>query len=131
MRATKPVNITAAGDMSNRWKALKAGGGVGVAGVSFPCECCTLRATNWCRPNSNSVREKCKLCQLIYREPLLPDGKINPYYTDIEDQPLCYHHPMLTEDNHPARTLQLEEYLDKLSNYPQIQENTKLLSYKN
>ena len=48
-------NFTAAGDMSNRWKALKAGGGMGVAGVAFPCESCALRAKKWCRPNSKFV----------------------------------------------------------------------------
>ena len=111
--------------MSNRWKVLKAGGGVIVTGVGFPCECCTLQATNWCRPNSDSVQNHCKLCQLIYREPLFPNGEDNPYYSDSEDPPMCYHHPMLIDENQQTRTSELEEYLDKLSNYTEIQNKTK------
>ena len=121
----KPLNFTAAGDMSNRWKALKAGGGVGVAGVAFPCECCALRAKKWCRPNSKFVRDNCDVCRLIYRELLLPNGEANPYYIEGEDQPDCYHHPMLTEENRPTRMKELEEYLNKLSNFSEIEQKTK------
>ena len=122
----KPLKFTAAGDMSNCWKALKAGGGVGVAGVGFPCECCPLRATNWCRPNSNCVRQECKLCQQIYRDRLLSSGAVNPYYSDSDVPPLCYHHTMLTEDNRETRTSELEAYIDKLGNYAEIKNATKL-----
>ena len=63
---------------------------------------------------------------MIYCEKLLLSGEENPYYSNSDIVPLCYHHPMLTQENRETRTSELQSSIDNLHNYAEIEENTNI-----
>jgi hypothetical protein len=67
-----------------------------------------------------------KLC-LPYRVQYLPGGVENPLYEEVPRP--CYHHVMVTEKNRPVQQAELQEHLNKLRDYTEIVEKTKINSF--